>query len=57
MIILRTTAITLDILFALLVMYFMHKLSWQKEEERPSIIGFAVMIVAYLLNGALIAFL
>ena len=57
MIILRTAAITLDILFALLVMYFMHQLSWQKEEERPSIVGFVMMIVAFMLNGCLIAFL
>ena len=57
MIVLRATAITLDIIFALLVVYFMHRLDWQKEDERPSIIGFAVMIVAFVLNGCLIAFL
>ena len=40
MIALKTIAIILDIIFTLVIVYFLVPLKWEYEEERASIIGF-----------------
>lgn len=57
MIVLKTIAITLDVIFTLIIAYFLVPLKWEYESERASIIGFWWMIATFILNGALVALL
>ena len=57
MIALKTIAIILDIIFTLVIVYFLVPLKWEYEEERASIIGFWWMIITFVLNGFLVALL
>ena len=57
MIILRYITITLNIIFALIILCFAHPLRWENEEERSSLIGFGFMFALYMLNIGLIALL
>lgn len=51
---LKIITIAFNILFALIVLWFCKPLSWRKEEDRFSIVGFGSMIVLYFLNTVLI---
>lgn len=42
---LTITLIVLNILFAVLMLYFMRNLRWRNEPERAALIGFAVLAV------------
>lgn len=48
--ILKIIAMFLNIILALVVGYFLSPLRWANEDDRPSIIGFWSMLVAYVLN-------
>lgn len=54
MVTLKIITTALDALFTLIILWFCKTLSWQKEVERFSIVGFLSMIVVYLLNTMLI---
>ena len=54
MIILKFVTIILNVILALMVGYFLSCQSWANEDDRPSIIGFAVMIAVYMLDIALL---
>ena len=50
MLILRYLTIVLNIILAAVIMYFASKLHWRYSEDRPSIVGFALMIAAYVVD-------
>lgn len=51
---LRIITTVFNILFALIILWFSKPLSWQKEEDRFSIVGFGSMILLYCVNCVLI---
>lgn len=54
--ILRIIAVMLNLVFCAVTIYFLRPLRWQYQEDRASIIGFAGMVVTYLLSAILIVF-
>ena len=50
MTILTTTLIVLNILFAVLMLYFMRNLRWRNKPERASIVGFTLLMVTFVGN-------
>ena len=50
MTILTTTLIVLNILFAVLMLYFMRNLRWRSKPERASIVGFTLLMVTFVWN-------
>lgn len=57
MIVLRFITITLDVVFLFMLSFFMRGLRWSEPEERISLIGFGWMMLAFILNIALVVFL
>ena len=57
MIVLKTIAIALDVIFTLIIVYFLVPLQWEHQSERASIMGFWWMIATFILNGVLVALL
>lgn len=57
MIVLRFITITLDVVFLFMLSFFMRGLHWSDPEERISLIGFGWMMLAFILNIALVALL
>lgn len=47
----------LDGLFLGVLIYFASSLSWDRENERPSVVGFTAMIMTVMFNLVLIWFL
>lgn len=43
-----------NIIFLLIIWFFSRSLSWSKEDDRFSIVGFGSMMILYLANIALI---
>ena len=54
MLILRYLTIVLNIILAAVIMYFASKLHWRYSEDRPSIVGFGLMIVTYIADTLLL---
>lgn len=50
MLIFRYLATILDIAFASILIRFLCPLKWVNADEKPSIVGFAMMIAVYALN-------
>lgn len=57
MIILRYITITLNIIFLVILAFFVRDLRWSDPEQRGSMIGFGYMMVTLFLNIVLIALL
>lgn len=56
MLILRYLTIVLNIILAAVIMYFASKLHWNFVEDRPSLVGFSLMILAYVANSLWLIF-
>ena len=52
----KTVVSCTNILLIGMLAYFMKPLRWENMMERPSIIGFGMMMVAYLLSAVLLWF-
>ena len=57
MIILRYITITLNIVFLVILAFFLRDLRWDDVNQRPSIIGFGWMALLFVMNIFLIAML
>ena len=57
MFVLKVIAIILNIIFAMLVGYFLSSLDWRNEDDRMSIIVFWMMLAVYMLNMVLLMFM
>ena len=53
----KLIATTLDALHLAVLIYFASSLSWDRENERPSVVGFTAMIMTVMFNLVLIWFL
>lgn len=48
--VLKIITTVLNILFLLIILFFSHGLSWKNKNDRPSIVGFGGMALAYALS-------
>ena len=56
MTVLISALMTLNISFALMVLFFMRRLRWREKSERAALIGFVVLAVALIGDAAAIWF-